>query len=57
LYDPVEALDCQTNTERRATYIILLIIHDCLRILKFLALYKPEEAIFFTSDNLLIKDG
>jgi len=57
LYDPLDALNAQTNTERRTTYIVLLIIHDCLRILKFLSLNRPLDSIFFSSDNLLIKDG
>ena len=32
-------------------------IHDCLKILKTLALHRPTEAICFSLDNLLYKDG
>lgn len=35
----------------------MLLIHDCLKILKMLALQRPNDAICFTVDNLLIKDG
>ena len=35
----------------------MVIMHDCLKILKMLALHKPLDAICFTVDNLLIKDG
>jgi len=32
-------------------------VHDCLKILKNLALHRPLEATCFTLDNLLYKDG
>jgi hypothetical protein len=32
-------------------------IHDCLKILKTLALHRPTEATCFSLDNLLFKDG
>ena len=36
---------------------ILLTIHDCLKILKTLALHRPTEATCFSLENLLYKDG
>jgi len=36
---------------------VFVLIHDCLKILKMLALNRPNDAICFTVDNLLIKDG
>jgi len=35
----------------------LMTIHDCLKILKTLALHRPTEATCFSLDNLLLKDG
>lgn len=52
--DALKALQLQ---ERLKTYIVLLLVHDCLKILKMLALLRPNDAICFTVDNLLIKDG
>lgn len=43
--------------DKLKTYIVLILIHDCLKILKMLALYRPNDAICFTRDNLLLKDG
>ena len=35
----------------------MLVVHDCLRILKYLSLTAPTEELLFSEDNLLIKDG
>jgi hypothetical protein len=35
----------------------MLIVHDCLRILKYLSLTAPTEALLFSEENLLIKEG
>jgi len=35
----------------------LITIHDCLKILKTLALNRPSDATCFSLDNLLFKDG
>lgn len=32
-------------------------MHDCLKILKYLASAQPNEPIIFSEDNLLMKDG
>lgn len=37
--------------------MILLLLHDLMKILKMLALLKPKEPICFTLDNLLIRNG
>lgn len=53
----MDALNALQGSERMKTYIVLVIVHDCLKILKLLALHKPLDAICFSIDNLLIKDG
>jgi hypothetical protein len=35
----------------------LVVIHDCLKILKTLALHRPNEATCFSLDNLYLKEG
>ena len=35
----------------------MLIIHDCLKILKHLALFHPFEQLHFDVNNLMLKDG
>lgn len=55
--DPLEALNAQTAPEKRTTFIVLLIVHDCLRILKFLAAHRPYDAVCFHTDNLMLQDG
>lgn len=55
--DTGDALKALITTDRFKTYVVLVLIHDCLKILKMLALYRPNDAICFTVDNLLIKDG
>jgi hypothetical protein len=35
----------------------LVLVHDCLKILKMLALLRPNDAICFSVDNLLLKNG
>lgn len=53
----MDAFTALQGQERVKTFIILVIVHDCLKILKLLALHKPLDAICFSIDNLLIKDG
>lgn len=55
--DTYDALRSLPVPEKLHTYIVLLIIHDCLKILKMLAFVRPHDAINFTTDNLLVKDG
>lgn len=55
--DTGDALKALQISDRFKTYVVLVLIHDCLKILKMLALQRPNDAICFTVDNLLIKDG
>ncbi len=55
--DVHEAYLAMPITERFKYSIVLAIMHDCLKILKFLSLQNPEDAIAFTTDNLLFKNG
>lgn len=55
--DTYDALRSLQIPEKFHTYLILIIIHDCLKILKILAYLRPHDAINFTTENLLVKDG
>lgn len=37
--------------------VICLIIHDCLRILKYLCKTQPQQSLYLGVDNLYLKDG
>jgi hypothetical protein len=47
----------QSKGDYQYSIFILITIHDCLKILKTLALHRPTEATCFSLDNLLFKDG
>lgn len=38
-------------------FVVMLIIHDCLRVLKFLARADPLEAVYLGIDNLFFQNG
>ena len=38
-------------------YVVMLIIHDCLRILKVLSRSSPLEPVYLGMDNLYIMNG
>jgi len=38
-------------------FVVMLIIHDCLRILKVLSQTSPLEAVYLGIDNLYLKNG
>lgn len=37
--------------------MLLVIIHDCLRILKYLGKNQPYQQLYFGVNNLYIRDG
>ena len=43
----------QTGNE----HVTMLIIHDCLRILKILCKHSPLEAVYMGVDNLYLQNG
>lgn len=51
-----EALQTLQSQDRLRTYVILLLVHDCLKILKLLA-GQHSDPINFSADNLLVKNG
>jgi hypothetical protein len=55
--DTGDALKALSMTDRYKTFIVLILVHDCLKILKMLALLRPNDAICFSVDNLLLKNG
>jgi hypothetical protein len=55
--DTGDALKALTMADRYKTFIVLVLVHDCLKILKMLALLRPNDAICFSVDNLLLKNG
>ena len=38
-------------------FVVMLIIHDCLRILKILSRANPLEPVYLGIDNLYLKNG
>ena len=56
--DPIEALAKLSASEKRTTFMVMLLLYDCLRILKYLAKNKPDDHFVVRADNLLIRpDG
>jgi len=45
-------------SEKRTTFMVMLLLYDCLRILKYLAKNRPDDTFILKADNLLIRaDG
>jgi len=38
-------------------FVVMLIIHDCLRLLKILSRSNPTEAVYLGMDNLYLMNG
>lgn len=48
---------CQLTVQINDQPVLLLIIYDCLRILKNLGKNQPYQEIFFGVNNLFLRDG
>jgi hypothetical protein len=43
-----------SESDSQHSFNAMLVVHDCLRILKYLSLTSPTEELLFSEDNLLI---
>jgi hypothetical protein len=55
--DTYEAMKNLYPAEKNSTFSVLIIVHECLKILKMLAYVRPNDAISFSLENLLVHDG